>query len=112
MGKCGTMPRDYRHYRTNALFVTLNILHGAMIGGCMQKYTHQEFIHFLNAVDREIPKGKVGHAIMDNYATHKHLKVREWLVRHLNWLFHFTPTSASWLNAVERFLPIIVRQRL
>jgi transposase len=67
----------------------------------MQHHRHQEFIRFLNAVEWAVPAGKLVHAIADNYATHKHPKVCEWLVRHPRWTFHFTPTSASWLNAVE-----------
>jgi transposase len=69
----------------------------------MQKHRHQEFIRFLNAVDASVPPGRPIHAIVDNYATHKHPKVRAWLKRHPRWTFHFTPTSASWLNPVEGF---------
>ena len=111
-GKCGTMTHDYKRHGTTTLFAALNILDGAVIGRCMQKHTHQEFIRFLNTVDRDIPTGKIVHAIMDNYATHKHPKVREWLARHPNWVFHFTPTSASWLNAVENFFSVITRRRI
>ena len=78
----------------------------------MQQHRHQEFIRFLNAIEREVPAGKDVHAIMDNYGTHKHPKVRAWLGRHPRWTFHFTPTSASWLNAVEGFFSILTRQRL
>src|SRR6185436_19738 len=73
---------------------------------------HQEFITFLNAVERAVPVGKIVHAILDNYATHKHPKVRDWLANHPRWVFHFTPTSASWLNAVEGFFSIITRRRI
>jgi len=111
-GKCGTMTHDYRRHGTTTLFAALNILDGEVIGRCMQKHTHQEFIRFLNAVDRQLPVGKIVHAIMDNYATHKHPKVRQWLARHPNWVFHFTPTSASWLNAVENFFSVITRRRI
>ena len=69
----------------------------------MQRHRHQEFIRFLNAIEAQVPAGKLIHAIVDNYATHKHPKVRAWLARHPRWTFHFTPTSASWLNAVEGF---------
>ena len=72
----------------------------------------QEFIRFLNAVERAVPAGKLIHAILDNYAAHKHPKVRAWLERHPRWTFHFTPTSASWLNAVENFFSKITRQRI
>src|SRR6202795_4121130 len=78
----------------------------------MQRHRHQEFIRFLNAVEREVPAGKTVHAILDNYATHKHPKVIEWLGRHPRWSFHFTPTSASWLNAVEGFFAILTKRRL
>jgi hypothetical protein len=78
----------------------------------MQRHRHQEFIRLLNAVEREVPAGKTVHAILDNYATHKHPKVIEWLGRHPRWSFHFTPTSASWLNAVEGFFAIFTKRRL
>ena len=82
------------------------------VGRCMQRHTHQEFIRFLNAVERAVPAGKLIHAIVDNYATHKHPKVKAWLIRHLRWTFHFTPTSSSWLNAVENFFSALTRKRL
>lgn len=78
----------------------------------MKRLCHQEFIRFLNAVEREVAAGKTIHAILDNYATHKHSKVIEWLGRHPRWTFHFTPTSASWLNAVEGFFAILTKRRL
>ena len=87
------------------------MLEGKVIGRCMQRHRHQEFIRFLNAVEREVPAGKTIHAILDNYATHKHPKVIEWLGRHPRWMFHFTPTSASWLNAVEGFFAILTKRR-
>ena len=73
---------------------------------------HQEFVRFLNAVERAVPAGKLIHAIADSYATHKHPKARAWLERHPRWVFHFTPTSASWINAVEGFFPALTRRRL
>lgn len=111
-GKCGTMTHDYKRHGTTTLFAALNILDGAVIGRCMQQHRHQEFIRFLNTIEREVPAGKDIHAIMDNYGTHKHPKVKAWLVRHPRWTFHFTPTSASWLNAVEGFFSILTRRRL
>ena len=111
-GKCGTMTHDYKRHGTTTLFAALNILDGAVIGRCMQQHRHQEFIRFLNAIERDVPGGKVIHAILDNYGTHKHPKVRAWLERHPRWVFHFTPTSASWLNAVEGFFSILTRRRL
>jgi transposase len=82
------------------------------IGSNMQRHRHQEFIRFLNTIEAQVPAGKVIHAVVDNYATHKHPKVRQWLARHPRWAFHFTPTSASWLNAVEGFFAKLTRQRL
>jgi len=111
-GKCATMTHDYKRNGTTTLFAALNVLDGVVLGRCMQKHTHQEFIRFLNAVERDVPAGKVIHAILDNYGTHKHPKVRAWLARHPRWTFHFTPTSASWLNAVEGFFSILTRQRI
>jgi len=106
------MTHDYKRNGTTTLFAALNILDGAVIGRCMQKHTHQEFIRFLNAVEREVPAGKVIHVILDNYGTHKHPKTRAWLARRPRWTFHFTPTSASWLNAVEGFFSILTRRRI
>jgi transposase len=78
----------------------------------MQRYRHQELIRFLNAVEREVDPDKAIHVILDNYATHKHPNVVQWLGRHPRWTFHFTPTSASWLNAVEGFFAILSKRRL
>ena len=78
----------------------------------MQRHRHQEFLRFLNELERNIPVGKVIHVILDNYAAHKHAKVRAWLERHPRWTFHFTPTSSSWLNAVEGFFAKLTRRRL
>ena len=111
-GKCGTMTHDYKRNGTTTLFAALNILDGTVIGRCMPKHTHREFIKFLSAVERAVPAGKIIHAIVDNYATHKHPKVIEWLADHPRWVLHFTPTSGSWLNAVENFFSIITRQRI
>lgn len=111
-GKCGTMTHDYKRHGTTTLFAAFNVLDGAVLGRCMQKHTHQEFIRFLNAVEREVGAGKIIHAVLDNYATHKHPKVREWLARHPRWVFHFTPTSGSWLNAVENFFSALTRRRI
>jgi transposase len=102
-GRCGTMTHDYTRNGTTTLFAALNVLDGRVIGRCMQQHRHQEFIRFLNTVEAAVPPAKLIHAIADNYDTHKHPKVREWLARHPRWAFHFTPTSASWLNAVEGY---------
>jgi hypothetical protein len=108
----GTMTRDYKRNGTTTLFAALNVLDGTVLGRCMQRHRHQEFIRFLNAVEAAVPAGKLVHAIMDNYAAHKHPKVRAWLARHPRWTFHFTPTSASWLNAVEGFFAKLTKRRL
>ena len=78
----------------------------------MQRHRHQEFIQFLNQIERDVPKGKAVHVILDNYCTHKHTKVQKWLERHPRWTFHFIPTSRSWLNAVEGFFAKLTRCRL
>ena len=111
-GKCGTMTHDYKRNGTTTLFAALDVLHGTVIGRCMKQHRHQEFIRFLSAVERAVPAGKVIHAILDNYATHKHPAVMKWLADHPRWTFHFTPTSASWLNAVEGFFSTITRQKI
>ena len=111
-GKCGTMTHDYKRHGTTTLFAALNVLDGTVMGRCMQRHRHQEFIRFLNDIERQVPAGKVIHVILDNYAAHKHPKVRAWLARHPRWTFHFTPTSGSWLNAVEGFFSKLTRQRL
>jgi transposase len=111
-GRAGTMTHDYKRHGTTTLFAALNVLDGTVIGKNMQRHRHQEFIRFLNAVEAEVPAGKLIHAIVDNYATHKHPKVIAWLARHPRWTFHFTPTSASWLNAVEGFFAKLTRRRL
>jgi transposase len=111
-GRCGTMTHDYKRHGTTTLFAALDVLQGKVIGQCMARHRHQEFIRFLNKINREIPIGRALHLIVDNYATHKHPKVRAWLERHPRFHFHFTPTSASWLNAVEGFFAKLTRQRL
>ena len=111
-GRCGTMTHDYKRHGTTTLFAALNVLDGAVIGRCMQRHRHQEFIRFLNTIEASVPVGKLIHAIADNYATHKHPKVRAWLARHPRWTFHFTPTSASWLNAVEGVFAKLTKRRL
>src|SRR6202166_1609581 len=111
-GRAGTMTHDYKRNGTTTLFAAMNVLDGTVIGGNMQRHRHQEFIRFLNAVEREVPAGKTVHAILDNYAAHKHPVVRRWLARHPRWTFHFTPTSSSWLNAVEGFFATLTKRSL
>jgi transposase len=111
-GRAGTMTHDYKRNGTTTLFAALNVLDGTVIGSNMQRHRHQEFIRFLNQIEAQVPASKVIHVIVDNYATHTHPKVRGWLERHPRWTFHFTPTSASWLNAVEGFFAKLTRRRL
>jgi transposase len=111
-GRGQTMTHDYKRNGTTTLFAALNVLTGEVIGQNMQRHRHQEFIKFLNQIERTVPKGKEIHVILDNYCTHKHSKVRAWLQRHPRWTFHFIPTSSSWLNAVEGFFAKLTRRRL
>jgi len=94
-GRAGTMTHDYKRHGTTTLFAALNVLDGTVISHNMKRHRHQEFIRFLNTIEAQVPKRKAIHAIVDNYATHKHPKVREWLARHRRWTFHFTPSRAS-----------------
>jgi transposase len=111
-GRAGTMTHDYKRHGTTTLFAALNILDGTVIGRNMQRHRHQEFIRFLNTIEAQVPAGKLIHAVVDNYATHKHPKVLAWLARHPRFVFHFTPTSCSWLNAVETFFATLTKRRL
>ena len=111
-GRLGTMTHDYKRHGTTTLFAALNVLDGTVIGKNMARHRHQEFIRFLNAIERAIPQDKAVHAIIDNYAAHKTPQVRRWLARHPRWTFHFTPTSSSWLNAVEGFFAKLFKRRL
>ena len=111
-GRCGTMTHDYRRYGTTSLFAALNVADGKIVGTCMKKHRHQEWIKFLNLIKRSVPKSKDVHIICDNYATHKHGAVRKWQEKNSRFHFHFTPTSSSWLNMVERFFRDISENRL
>jgi transposase len=111
-GRCATMTHDYKRHGTTTLFAALDILEGKVIGRCMQRHRHQEFIRFLNTVEREVTADKAVHVVLDNYATHKHPRVTAWLQRHSRFTFHFTPTSCSWANAVEGWFAKLTRQRL
>lgn len=102
-GRAGTMTHDYKRNGTTTLFAALDVLTGSVIGRCLPRHRHEEFISFLNTIDREVPKGLQVHLILDNYATHKHADVQKWMKRHKRFHFHFTPTSSSWLNQVERW---------
>jgi len=111
-GRAQTMTHDYKRHGTTTLFAALNVLDGKVIGQCQQRHTHAEWLKFLRKIDRETPKAKELHLIADNYATHKHPAVQEWLAKHPRFHMHFTPTSASWLNMVERFFRDITTERL
>ena len=111
-GRGATMTHDYKRNGTTTLFAALNVLDGTVVGRNMQRHRHQELIRFLNTLERDVPAGKVVHVILDNYAAHKTPEVRRWLQRHPRWTFHFTPTSCSWLNAVEGFFAKLTRRRL
>jgi DDE superfamily endonuclease len=102
-GKCATLTHDYKRHGTTTPFAALSVLEGKVIGRCVTRHRHQEFIRFIATVERSVPAGKVIHAILDNYAAHKYPQVLAWLAEHPRSTFHFTPTSCSWLNAVEGF---------
>ncbi len=111
-GRAQTMTHDYKRHGTTTLFAALNVLDGQVIGQCQQRHTHVEWLKFLRTIDRNTPKDKTLHLIADNYATHKHPAVQQWLAKHPRFNMHFTPTSASWLNMVERFFRDLTTERL
>ena len=111
-GRAGTMTHDYKRNGTTTLFAALDVATGRVIGECMPRHRHQEFLRFLRAIDRNTPKPLHLHLVVDNYATHKHPKVKAWLARHKRFHLHFTPTSASWLNLVERFFGLITEDAI
>ena len=102
-GRAGTMTHDYKRNGTTTLFAALDVLTGKVIGQCLPRHRHTEFLKFLKTIDAEVPEGLQIHLILDNYSTHKHKNVKKWLARHPHFHLHFTPTSSSWLNMVERF---------
>ena len=102
-GRGQTMTHDYKRNGTTTLFAALNVLTGMVIGQCLPRHRHQEFLKFLRTIDREVPNGLQIHVILDNYSTHKHANVQQWLDKHPRFHLHFTPTSSSWLNQVERW---------
>ena len=111
-GRCGTMTHDYKRNGTTTLFAALNVLEGLVIAACMPRHRHQEWIKFLDQIDRSTPPDVDLHLIADNYATHKHPKVQRWLKRHRRFHMHFIPTSSSWLNLVERWFRDLTQQRI
>src|SRR5215467_1682861 len=111
-GRAGTMTHDYKRHGTTTLFAALDVLKGEVIGQCMKRHRHQEFLKFLKAIDGRVPKRMAIHAIADNYSTHKHGAVKAWLARNRRFHLHFIPTSASWLNLVERWFAQITSERI
>jgi len=102
-GRAGTTTSEDKRHGTTTLFAALDVLTGSLIGSCMDKHRHEEFLKFLRTIDREVPKTLAVHMILDNYATHKHPAVKAWMADHPRFHLHFTPTSSSWLNLVERW---------
>jgi transposase len=111
-GRCGTMTHDYKRNGTTTLFAAIELAAGQLIGTCMPRHRHQEWIKFLRLIDERTPGDLDLHLIVDNYATHKHPKVKSWLKRHPRFHMHFTPTSSSWLNLIERWFRDITDQRI
>jgi transposase len=111
-GRCGTMTHDYKRNGTTTLFAAMSTLDGQVIGSCMPRHRHQEWLKFLKQIDRETPAAKEIHLIADNYSTHKHAVVLRWIARHPRFHLHFTPTSASWLNMVERFFRHLTEKQI
>jgi len=111
-GRCGTVTHDYKRNGTSTLFAALEVATGSVTGACYQKHTHKEFLTFIKTVEGQTDKEKDLHIIVDNYSTHKHEKVRNWVKRHPRVVLHFTPTSSSWLNLVERFFGVLTAKQL
>lgn len=111
-GRCGTMTHDYARNGTTTLFAALEVLQGRVVGQCYERHRHQEFLRFLKRLEEEFPGEKRLHLVMDNYGTHKHSRVRSWLRHHPRFVFHFVPTSSSWLNLVERWFGELTSKRI
>jgi len=111
-GRCGTMTHDYKRNGTTTLFAALELAEGKLIGTCMKKHRHQEWLKFLRLIDSETPKELDIHLIVDNYRTHKHEKVKSWLARHTRFYVHFIPTSSSWLNLIGRWFRELTDKRI
>jgi transposase len=111
-GRAQTLTHDYKRHGTTTLFAALNTLDGTVIADCMERHRHQEWLKFLRRIDAQTPKDKQAHLIVDNYATHKHPDVLKWAARHQRFHFHFTPTSSSRLNMVERFFRDLTQNQL
>lgn len=106
------MTHDYVRHGTTTLFAALNVADGKIIGQCQNRHRHQEWLKFLKLIDQQTPGDREVHLILDNYATHKHARVKAWLAKHPRFHLHFTPTSASWVNMVERFFRDLTERRL
>jgi transposase len=111
-GRCGTMTHDYKRHGTTCLFAAMNVLEGKVLGSCYPRHRHIEFLKFLRIIDREVPGDLEIHMILDNYGTHGHPNVKTWLGKHPRYKLHFTPTSSSWLNLIERWFGEITRKRI
>ena len=111
-GRCGTMTHDYQRHGTTTLFAALDMAEGKLIGRCYKRHRHQEFLKFLQLIDEQTPPELDLYLIVDNYATHKHAKVKAWLQRHRRFHLHFIPTSSSWLNMIERWFREIITKRI
>lgn len=111
-GRCGTMTHDYVRHGTTTLFAAIELAEGRLIGTCMQRHRHQEWLKFLELIDTQTPATLDLHLIVDNYSTHKHLRVKRWIKRHPRFHVHFIPTSSSWLNLIERWFREITDKRI
>jgi len=111
-GRCGTLTHDDKRHDTTTSLAALNVLQGTVLGECMARHRHQEFLRFLRKLDRETPPELTLHLILDNYGTHTHPRVEIWLARHRRFAIHLTPTSSSWLNLVERWFGNLTQKRL
>ena len=111
-GRCGTMTHDYKRHGTTTLFAALEVVTGKVIGTCKKRHRHEEFLQFLKEIDRKTPKDLTLHLVLDNYGTHKHSNVRQWLKDNPRFVLHFVPTSCSWLNLVERFFGLITQKQI
>jgi len=111
-GRCGTMTHDYKRNGTTTLFAAMELLKGEVIGTCMKRHRHQEWLKLLRLLDKQTTPHLDLHCIVDNYATHKHPKVKAWLQKHPRFQMHFIPTSSSWLNLVERWFREITQKRI
>jgi transposase len=111
-GRCGTMTHDYKRHGTTCLFAAMNVLEGKVLGACYPRHRHIEFLKFLRTINREVSRNLDIHMILDNYGTHGHPNVKAWLEKHPRFKLHFTPTSSSWLNLIERWFGEITRKRI